>query len=262
MRYREPTLWEQFGIYVLLGVTAILLQSLIIAALLVNRSRRVRAERDARDLAGKILTAQEDERRYLAREMHDDLSQRLAASAIEAGNLEQQLQGSPDSREPLCKLKNNLIGICDDVHRLSRQIHPAILDDFGLADALHSECDRFADREGVVVEFRSGELPTDLPKGVGLCLYRIAQEALWNAAKYAHTERVVVELNADPEFVHLEVRDFGRGFNPLQISKSEGLGLASMKERTRLVRGTISIDSVPGKGVTISVQVPLPEHDV
>ena len=79
------------------GATAILVQSLIIAALLVNRSRRVRAEREARDLAGKILTAQEDERRYLAREMHDDLSQRLAASAIEAGNLEQRFQESPES---------------------------------------------------------------------------------------------------------------------------------------------------------------------
>ena len=107
----------------------------------------MRAEREARDLAGKILTAQEDERRYLAREMHDDLSQRLAASAIEAGNLEQRFQESPESHAALGSLKRNLIAICDDVHRLSRQIHPAILDDFGLADALHSECDRFADRE-------------------------------------------------------------------------------------------------------------------
>jgi signal transduction histidine kinase len=259
--YREPTFWEQFGRYVLLGATAILIQSLIIAALLVNRSRRVRAEREARDLAGKILTAQEDERRYLAREMHDDLSQRLAASAIEAGNLEQRFLESPESHAALGSLKKNLIAICDDVHRLSRQIHPAILDDFGLADALHSECDRFADRERVAVEFRAGELPANLPKEVALCLYRIAQEALWNAAKYAHSERVTVELNADPEFVHLEIRDFGRGFEPLQVSDRQGLGLASMKERARLVRGTINIDSAPGKGAKITVQVPVPEGE-
>ncbi|QDU28969.1 Oxygen sensor histidine kinase NreB [Anatilimnocola aggregata] len=259
--FREPTFWEQFGAYVLLGGAAIVLQSLIITTLLVNRSRRVVAEHEARDLAGKILTAQEDERRYLAREMHDDLSQRLAASAIEAGNLEQRFQESPESCESLGKLKKNLIAICDDVHRLSRQIHPAILDDFGLADALHSECDHFADRERVIVEFRSGELPANLPKAIALCLYRIAQEALWNAAKYAHTKRVVVELNADPEFVHLEIRDFGRGFEPLQVAESHGLGLASMKERARLVRGTIIIDSSPGKGAKITVQVPLPEHE-
>jgi signal transduction histidine kinase len=259
--YREPTFWEQFGRYVLFGATAILVQSLIIAALLVNRSRRVRAEREARDLAGKILTAQEDERRYLAREMHDDLSQRLAASAIEAGNLEQRLHESPESYVALGSLKRNLIAICDDVHRLSRQIHPAILDDFGLVDALHAECDRYADRERVTVEFRSGGLPATLPNEVALCLYRIAQEALWNAAKYAHSERVTVELNADPEFVHLEIRDFGRGFELLQVAQSQGLGLASMKERARLVRGTINIESAPGKGVRIAVQVPLPENE-
>ena len=259
--YREATFVEQFGTYLLLGGAAILLQSVIITALLVNRSRRLRAEREARDLAGKILTAQEDERRYLAREMHDDLSQRLAATAIEAGNLEQKHRDSPESFELLGSLKKNLIAICDDVHHLSRQIHPSILDDFGLADALHSECDRFANRDHVVVEFRCGDIPTNLPKEVALCLYRIGQEALWNAAKYAHSDRVVVELNADPEFIHLEVRDFGCGFDPLQVAESHGLGLASMKERARLVRGTISIDSSPEKGTKITVQVPLPEQE-
>jgi signal transduction histidine kinase len=259
--YREPTFWEQFGRYVLFGVAAILLQSVVIVALLMNRSRRLRAERESRDLAGKILTAQEDERRYLAREMHDDLSQRLAATAIDAGNLEQRFHASPESRDALSSLKGNLIAICDDVHRLSRQIHPAILDDFGLADALHAECDRFADREGIVVEFRCGEMPSNLHKDVALNLYRIAQEALWNAAKYAHTKRVIVELNADPELVHLEIRDFGCGFDPAKVSDNNGLGLASMKERARLVRGAISIDTALGTGVKIVVCVPLPEHE-
>lgn len=257
--YREPTLWDEFGRYFLFGIAAILLQSSIIVALLVNRSRRVRAEREAHDLTGKILTAQEDERRYLAREMHDDLSQRLAASAIDAGNLEQRFRESPESCDALRSLKGNLIAICDDVHRLSRQIHPAILEDFGLADALRSECDRMGERDGIVVEFRCGEVPAGLPKEISLCLYRIAQEALWNAAKYAHSDRVTVNLGADPEFIHLEVRDFGRGFDLRQVSDGKGLGLASMKERARLVHGTISIDAAPGSGVKIAVRVPLPE---
>jgi signal transduction histidine kinase len=192
--------------------------------------------------------------------MHDDLSQRLAASAIEAGNLEQKFRESPESFKALGLLKDNLIAICDDVHRLSRQIHPAILDDFGLADALHSECDRHRDREGISVEFLCGDLPQNIPKDIALCLYRIAQEAFWNAAKYAHSDRMVVELNSDPEFIHLEVRDFGCGFDSSQVSAQNGLGLASMKERARLLRGTISILSAPGDGVTISVQVPFPEQ--
>ncbi len=257
--YREPTFWEQFGRYVLLGTTAIMLQSVIIVALLVNRSRRVIAEREARDLAGKILTAQEDERRYLAREMHDDLSQRLAASAIVAGNVEQMLHESSVSRDALGALKGSLIAICDDMHRLSRQIHPAILDDFGLADAMHSECDRLGERNAVSVEFRCGILPADLPREIAICLYRIAQEAFWNAAKYSRTDRVIVELSSDPEFIHLNIRDFGIGFDPQHVSEKQGLGLSSMKERARLVRGTISIDSTPGAGVTIAVRVPLPE---
>ncbi len=258
--FREPTFAEQFGRYVLLGAAALLLQSFIIVTLLMNRSRRVQAEREARDLAGKILTAQEDERRYLAREMHDDLSQRLAASAIEAGNLEKKLYESIEARHALSSLKVNLIAICDDVHRLSRQIHPAILEDFGLADALHAECDHFAARQQVEVQFRCGDLPADLPKSIALTLYRISQEALWNAAKYAHADRVIVELNADPEFVHLEIRDFGCGFDLDKVSQSKGLGLASMKERARLVRGVIFIETAPGTGVRIVARVPLPEY--
>ena len=257
--YREPTFWEQFGRYVLLGATAIILQSIIIVALLMNRSRRLIAEREARDLAGKIMTAQEDERRYLAREMHDDLSQRLAASAIVAGNLEQKLHESSVSRNSLGELKDSLIAICDDMHRLSRQIHPAILDDFGLADAMHSECDRLAERNAISVDFRCGVLPADLPREIAICLYRIAQEAFWNAAKYSRTDRVVVELSSDPEFIHFNIRDFGIGFDPQRLSEKQGLGLSSMKERARLVRGKISIDSSPGAGVTIAVRVPLPE---
>ena len=125
----------------------------------MNRSRRIRAEREAQELSGKILTAQEDERRYVAREMHDDLSQRLAASAIAAGNLERKFPTPSESRDALGSLKDSLIAICDDMHRLSRQIHPAILDDFGLEDALRAECDRIREKDGVEVEFRRGELP-------------------------------------------------------------------------------------------------------
>ena len=257
--YREPTFWEQFGHYVLPATLAILLQSGIIVALLINRSRRFTAEREARDLAGKILTAQEDERRYLAREMHDDLSQRLAASAITAGHLEKTLSESAEARESLGKLRGSLVGICDDMHRLSRQIHPAILDDFGLAEALHAECDRLGERNGISVEYRCGELPAALSRDIAICLYRIAQEAFWNAAKYSGTERVIVELNSDAEFIYLSIRDFGSGFDLLEVAKRQGLGMSSMKERARLVRGTIVISSAPGSGVTIEVQVPLPE---
>lgn len=257
--FRETTFWGQYGHYVLLSLVAFLLQSAIIVALLVNRSRRVQAEQEARDLAGKILTAQEDERRYFAREMHDDLSQRLAASAIEAGNLEQLVRGTPESMSAVGVLKGHLVSLCNDVHRLSRRIHSSILDDFGLADAIRSECIRIEERNGIPVEFRCGDLPSNIPYDITLCLYRIAQESLWNTMKYSHTDRVLVELNADPEFLHLEIRDFGCGFDPGLALNHEGLGLASMNERARLVRGKIDIVSSPGQGVKVTVQIPLPE---
>jgi signal transduction histidine kinase len=145
------------------------------------------------------------------------------------------------------------------MHRLSRQIHPAILDDFGLAEALHAECDRLGERNGITVEYRCGEIPISLSRETAICLYRIAQEAFWNAAKYSGSDRVIVELNSDAEFIYLSIRDFGGGFDPLELASRQGLGMSSMKERARLARGTIVISSAPGSGVTIEVQVPLPE---
>ena len=195
------------------------------AALSASRS-------EARQLAGRLLTAQEDERKRLAREMHDDVSQRLAAAAIEAGKGEQDLPAPHPARAAFAGLKEHLIALSDDVHRLSRQLHPAILDDLGLKDALRAECDRVAERGRLAVNFRCGQLPACVPRDLALCVYRIAQEALHNAVKHAQADRVDLTLNADLEFLDLEVRDFGRGFDPAAGRHRSGLGLASMEERS------------------------------
>ena len=131
----------------------------------LNESRE-----EARQLAGRLLTAQEDERKRLAREMHDDVSQRLAATAIEAGRFEQQFPAAGPAREAMANLKEHLISLSDDVHRISRQLHPAILDDLGLEDAVRSECDRFVEREGIAIHMHYGKLPDRLPKDITLCL--------------------------------------------------------------------------------------------
>jgi signal transduction histidine kinase len=265
VRFREPTFWKRYGAYALTGLSLLVFQSIIIAVLAINRSRRVRAERslhssrtEARELSGKLLTAQEDERKRLARELHDDLTQRLAASAITAGGLEQRFEdSSPDARDAIAQLKHDLISLSDDVHRISRQIHPAILDDLGLADAMGSECERFGQHHAIDIRLRCGDIPKDLPKDVSLCLYRITQEALWNIAKHANTDRVDVTLATDAETAHLEVRDFGIGFNKHELNGRHGLGLASMEERVRLIGGTLDVDSAPGSGTSVSVSIPL-----
>jgi signal transduction histidine kinase len=214
---------------------------------------------ETRQLAGRILTAQEDERKRIARELHDDISQRLAAGAIEAGKAEQELTAPQPARAALAGLKQHLIALSDDVHHLSRQLHPAILDDLGLKDALRAECDRVAERDRLAVNFRCGPLPACVPRDLALCVYRIAQEALRNTVKHAQADRVDLTLNADMEFLDLEIRDFGCGFDSAAGRRSAGLGLASMEERVRLVGGEILISSNPGQGTSIQVRVPWPE---
>jgi signal transduction histidine kinase len=214
---------------------------------------------EARQLAGRLLTAQEDERRRLAREIHDDVSQRLAAITIQAGNIEQRLPATDRARPELTGLKERLISLAHDVQRISRQLHPAVLDDLGLSDAIRSECERLAEHTRLTVRFHCGTLPSDLPNDIALCLYRIAQEALWNVVKHADTDRADLTINADAESVCLEVRDRGCGFDVLRAKDKTGLGLASMKERVRLLGGNMKIESSPQNGTSIVATIPIPE---
>ena len=256
---RKPTIWSQYGRYISSGVAALLVQSAIIVSLLLNRSKRIAAEKEAQSLAGRILSAGEEERRYLARELHDDVSQRLAAVSIETGTLENKMSEFSEIKEPLGKLKKNLIGICDDLHRMSRHMHPSVLDDFGLAEALRSECGELSQRWGIPIELHCSKRFPEIPKSVALCLYRVAQESLWNAIRHSGGSKITIELKSDAEFVYMDISDDGKGFEPSTVQKTRRLGLASMSERIRLVSGTIRTRSAPGQGVTISVVAPIPE---
>lgn len=259
--FKAPSLWEMFGRYLLIGSAALIAQSAIILSLLVNRRRRISAEREARELAGKILTAQEEERSYLARELHDDLSQRLAAVAIEAGNLENQSKACQDSTQSIGHLKQGIISICDDLHRLSRQMHPSILDDFGLSEALLADCTSLMQRSDIEVDCQVDRVPERIPKSIELCLYRIAQESLWNAVKHSGATRILVRLEGRARDLLLEIKDNGCGMNTDLVPPSKGLGLASIKERIRLVAGTIEIQSQPNKGMSIVASVPLRDFE-
>ena len=256
---RKPTIWSQYGRYISTGVAALLVQSAIIVSLLLNRSKRIAAEKEAQSLAGRILSAGEEERRYLARELHDDVSQRLAAVSIETGTLENKMSESSEIKVPLGKLKKNLISICDDLHRMSRHMHPSVLDDFGLSEALRSECGELSQRWGIPIELHCSKRFPEIPKSVALCLYRVAQESLWNAIRHSGGSKITIELKSDAEFVYMDISDDGKGFEPSTVQKTRRLGLASMSERIRLVSGTIRTRSAPGQGVTISVVAPIPE---
>lgn len=215
-------------------------------------------ERELQGLTGRLILGQEAERRRLARELHDDLSQRLAALAIEAGKMEVRIEDGKESILPhLRGLRDQTIRIAADVHDLSRRLHPSILEDLGLTKAVEAECARFRTQEGIEVTFNAENIPAALPKDVSLSLYRIIQESLNNIAKHACARRAVVYLNADVAGLHLSIQDDGLGFDAAEVRKMPGLGLSSIRERVRLVNGRHRIKSKPDKGTTIEVTVPL-----
>jgi PAS domain S-box-containing protein len=228
-------------------------------ALRKNEIALQRRKEELRSLAGKLLSAQEEERSALARDLHDDLSQRLAALAIEAAMIEGECRSAPDSAaKRLRDLKDRLADVASDVHHIARQLHPAILQDLGLAEAIRSECVRFSEREGVQVEFVGSDI-ANLPPDVAICLYRIVQEGLRNIAKHAKAEEAQVTLVCDDHAVILSIRDSGVGFDLTSARRAAGMGLASMRERAWLVHGDIVVRSEPGQGTAIEVRVPLGE---
>jgi PAS domain S-box-containing protein len=213
---------------------------------------------DLRMLAGRLIHNQEEERSRLARELHDDLVQRLAVFAIDIGKLEGELTDQPAPvQEKLSEMKNDMIKISGDVHNISRRLHPSILDDLGLIKAVESECANFSSREGTEIVFNHENIPTDMPKDISLSLYRIIQEGLRNISKHACADHISVSLKGTDNEVLLSVQDDGIGFDPAEIKGKPGLGLSSIRERVRLIQSNHSINSQPEKGTQITVRVPL-----
>lgn len=215
-------------------------------------------EKELQILTGRLILNQEEERRRVARELHDDLSQRLAVLAIAAGRMGAAVQNGPDSiRDPLIDIRDKTIQIASDVQNISRRLHPSILDDLGLSKAVEAECQQFAVREGIDVSSAVQTVPRELPKDIALSIYRIVQEGLNNIAKHACARCVSVSLGISDNELHLTVEDDGIGFNGAEVRGKAGLGLSSIRERVRLVNGTCRIRSQPEKGTAIEVTVPL-----
>ena len=207
-------------------------------------------------LAGQLLTAQEAERKRLARELHDDLSQRLAGLAMEAEMLEQQMPRQGAGAVRLKEMKDKLVTLSIDVHAMSRRLHPSILDDLGLPDAIASECARFQKQDSIAVNFRAEDIPREVPPDIAVCLYRIAQEGLRNISKHAGATEVTISLVGKNDTIQLTIMDNGNGFDPDRVKGKQGLGLDSMKERAHLIGGSFHIKSKPGQGTEIEVLVP------
>jgi two-component system CheB/CheR fusion protein len=214
-----------------------------------------RTEEELRSLAASLFTSHEEERRRVARELHDDISQQLA---MLANDVEQLRQRIPDEeaevRDRLEALREAAAALSDELRRISHALHPSILDDLGLPTALRSLVAEFSEREHMPSNFTHRNVPSGLSHEVAGTLYRISQEALRNVAKHAGRTHVRVSLIGTDSVLRLSIKDLGEGFDP---SDGRGLGLISMEERARLVAGTFRISSALGEGTTVQVEVPL-----
>lgn len=229
----------------------------LVGDIFTNALARKKADESLRSLATKLIEAQEDERRRIAREMHDDWTQRLAVLGLEVARLEKSLQDPSVAVSMVRTIQERLSQLSGDVHDLSRQLHPSILEDLGLVEALRCECKVFANREGIVVDFQTEIASVTMSHEVELCIYRVAQEALRNLAKHAAVTKCWVRLFRENGEFAITIRDEGVGFDPAQTQHRSGIGLASMQERVGLVRAKLSITSSPGRGTTVSVRVPV-----
>lgn len=233
-------------------------KALVTNGVLRDITQRKTIESDLQHLSQRLIRAHEEERALLARELHDDMSQRLAVMAIELERLEQVAQERKLSAS-LGSIRRKLVDLSEDVHSLAYQLHPSVLRELGLVEALKAECERIG--RGAPLKFSLELEPSaDVTGGdVALCLFRVAQAALSNVVRHAAASTVRIELSAMEDGIRLEVHDNGVGFDPATSGAKVSLGLSSMRERIRLLNGSFDVESAPGHGTKIIAWVPRAE---
>jgi len=225
-------------------------------------TERKAAEEMVRDMSGRLITAHEEERSRIARELHDNLSQRMALLQISVQQFEQgETELSSMARQKLNNITEIASEISSEIHDLSHRLHPAKLNTIGLVPSLTSFCREFSKGHQLRVYFSHDHIPNQIPENVTLCLFRIVQEALQNVVKHSGSPEVNVELSGRDNRIELSVSDSGVGFDPESKNGKEGLGLLSMSERLRSISGDLTVESEPARGARIRVRIPLPASD-
>jgi signal transduction histidine kinase len=266
VQFQEMSLWGLYHWYILGGIGMLLVQSVLIGTLLVQRARGRRtqatlanSEKHTRDLAGRLMVAQEEERRRIARDLHDDVNQELVAQMLALSTLRDRLADvtTPGVREEVAGLRSRVMTVSRAIRQLSHSLHPGVLEHVGLVTALRGYCGDFERTHGLPVSFHGdGELGPVLPD-VALCLYRVTQEGLGNVARHAGARHARVTLERDGDDVVLTLGDDGRGFDPSEARSRRGLGLLSLDERARLVGGRLTIKRESEHGTVLQVTLPL-----
>jgi PAS domain S-box-containing protein len=228
-----------------------------IVGMVADITDRKLAEAALADVSRRLIEAQEQERNRIARELHDDIGQRLALLAGELEQLHQDPTDLAEVRRRIGELEKQASEIATDIQTLSHELHSTKLEYLGLVAAMRGHCQELGEQTKVKVDFKSRDLPSPLPPDISLCLFRVMQEALRNAVKHSRSPHVEVGLWGTPDEIHLEVSDRGIGFDRETAKESRGFGLLSMEERLKLLKGTLSIESQPKRGTTIHARVTL-----
>ena len=228
-----------------------------IVGMVADITERKQAEAALADVSRRLIDAQEQERRSIARELHDDIGQRLALLAIKLEQLHLDPPDLPEIRIRMGELQVQASEIATDVQTLSHELHSTKLEYLGPVAAMRGHCQELGEQTKVKVDFKSKDLPNPVPPEISLCLFRVMQEALRNALKHSGAQHVEVGLWGTPGEVHLSVSDRGVGFDSETARRGRGLGLVSMEERLKLHKGMLSIESQPKHGTTIHARVPL-----
>jgi PAS domain S-box-containing protein len=228
-------------------------------AFVLDLTERKQAEAQLQDVAGRLITAQEEERRRIGRELHDHISQQLAVLAIMTDQLLASGPVPPAVAESLRGLRRQTGDIITDVHALSHRLHSTIIDQLGLVPAVKRLTAEWSSRLGIPIDFIDRPMSSSVSSDVALCLFRVAEESLANIAKHAGADTARIEV-IDDGGIGLSIEDDGVGFQPETLETKTGLGFTSMRERLRIVGGTMRVRSAPSRGTRVDVWVPAVPH--
>jgi signal transduction histidine kinase len=271
---RELLTWRRY-LWPLVGASLLVAaQGVIIGTLIVQRRTRRRVEAalrlseekarasydEVRDLAGRLISAREGERTRIARDLHDDIGQRVASLSIALSRIQRQIPDTSNpARQSLSDLEQQSTQLSADLRHLSHELHPGALEHLGLLEALRERCDDFKQESGITAQLEVADAWRDVSDALALCLYRVAQEALRNVATHAKAQNVTISLGQLNGRITMHVADDGCGFDPTAKSRRLGLGLVSLNERVHGLGGTLDVTTARGAGTRVAVTLPTGE---
>jgi signal transduction histidine kinase len=256
-----PMIWELFQAHENSNIRTLRLIVATAAIVLLAGGAYLREYLDRRELAlsfnQRLIQAQEEERARIARELHDDINQRVVVLALRLGQLKGSSNGPADDlMDQITALQEEIAQLSMSIQHMSQELHSSVLEFLGLTAAMRRWCMEFSEKRKIEILFESRDVPARLPSGASLHLYRVLQEALNNAAKYSGTGSFDVRLWGTANEIHLSVTDLGKGFDIATAMRGRGLGLKSMRERVKLIDGHLVIESKPNRGTRIYVRMP------